>query len=529
MKATFAGLVLAACFALTVLAGSKPPCPKGLKCQSKYTLQAAQMHGYRGNPYGCVLASGAGAPPPDLDNEHAVVTTDLFYLAFELNNFETPLMKRTIGYLDFAHWNALTAFHPTALPYYYAPGHGLPFARRISGAANTTRARNTAMAYAFFRLASNMVPNTKPFVDGLTSFGLDPNYTSTSNLNDPRDIGNLVGKAMIAFVESDGWNQKGDIDGSGMPYADYTNFLPVNGFAKMTDITKWQPILETNGVGYFRPQTHIAAHLAAGRVTPFSHPREAFYAKYAPKDSKFNAPYPLQDVLDMEGYKAQADVVIEELSKINDTQKMLAELFDVKPVGFGLVPIGQYIARNNWNMFQAVGFYAAAHGALFDAIVTSWKLKIQANAVRPISAIRYMYADTNVSSYGGPDHGIVSKPGRFFNSYLRTMPHADYPSATACFCVAFAEVAEDYLGMQGRLPYEVSFKKGCSMVEPGKTPAQDITVRWDNTEKFIRDCAQTRVSVGVHFQQSVDAGIAACTGLGHDAYKKFQDLLAGRA
>ena len=54
------------------------------------------------------------------------------------------------------------------------------------------------------------------------------------------------------------------------------------------------------------------------------------------------------------------------------------------------------------------------------------------NAVRPISAIRHLYPDTNVTAYSADARGTSSFPGRDFNSYLRTMPHADYPSITSC-------------------------------------------------------------------------------------------------
>jgi hypothetical protein len=43
---------------------------------------------------------------------------------------------------------ACAAFHPTALPYAYAPGHGLPYATRVPPELNTTCNKNTAIAFA---------------------------------------------------------------------------------------------------------------------------------------------------------------------------------------------------------------------------------------------------------------------------------------------------------------------------------------------------------------------------------------------
>jgi hypothetical protein len=48
-----------------------------------------------------------------------------------------------------------------------------------------------------------------------------------------------------------------------------------------------------------------------------------------------------------------------------------------------------------------------------------------------------------------------------YNSYLRTMPHADYPSGTACICAAWATFTERYLGVVGNpigsLPFFAKF------------------------------------------------------------------------
>jgi len=108
------------------------------------------------------------------------------------------------------------------------------------------------------------------------------------------------------------------------------------------------------------------------------------------------------------------------------------------------------------------------------------------------------------------------------------MPHADYPSATACICVAFAEVWELYLQSQGKtFFYSTTLTKGCSMKEPGATPSSDITLSYTTKEDFLYDCTESRLYAGVHFQDSIDAAVKMCTGIGVAGWERHQRLFAG--
>ena len=43
--------------------------------------------------------------------------------------------------------------------------------------------------------------------------------------------------------------------------------------------------------------------------------------------------------------------------------------------------------------------------------------------MRPVSAVHYLFGDTNVTAYAGPKLGTAPIPGRDWLGYLRTMPH----------------------------------------------------------------------------------------------------------
>ncbi len=156
---------------------------------------------------------------------------------------ETPITLRFTALCDASNWNSLSAFHPTWAPTFYAPGYGLPFATRITGAQNNTNNRNTAIAYSFYRTFQGLLPRAAEVYirPVLVQMGLDPDYTSRTNLTDPRDVGNAAGAAVAAYAVKDGYNMLGDIDNPDMPqpYSDYTKFVPTNTAYKLADITRW--------------------------------------------------------------------------------------------------------------------------------------------------------------------------------------------------------------------------------------------------------------------------------------------------
>ena len=66
----------------------------------------------------------------------------------------------------------------------------------------------------------------------------------------------------------------------------------------------------------------------------------------------------------------------------------------------------------------------AATLADHDAIIPVWKEKIRYDAVRPLTAIRYIYGTKPVTSWGGPGKGTVDDlPANEWRSYLGDADH----------------------------------------------------------------------------------------------------------
>lgn len=497
------------------------PCPEGLRCARANATQFPQKTGYAGHPLACL----GTLPPPTLDGELNTLINLFAATTPSLLPLETPIQLRATYYADQALWNTLTRYDTLASPHSYAAGFGLPFAAKDTSAS--IRDKNVAISYSMLRICLAIIPGGCPGVAALMAgpLGLDPTYLPNTNFNlaDPRDVGTAAALATVEYAKTDQWNALG-MPGFPMPFQDPTESgAAFNSPTLLRDITAWQPLLETSGNGYYNHQTHVGAVLARQLVSPFSRAPD-FYTRFRLANPKI---YPDQDKftdVDLAQYRAQAQQVIDAGATLTDRQKMLLVAYDVKLFGFGFVPIGQYSAQGQWNLQKTVEYALALGGSVYDALLASFTEKMRVNAVRPKTAIQYMFHNETITTYAGPFLGTRTFPGREFNSYLRTMPHSDTPSGTACICVAFAELTERFLGQIGNLQYGLNFPQGCSLVEPGAVPAADLQLLYTNTAEFVRDCAQSRVWAGVHFQKSVDTAVEMCSGIGQEVYNRIVQL-----
>ena len=79
----------------------------------------------------------------------------------------------------------------------------------------------------------------------------------------PAIVGAIVGHQVAEYARRDGWNMYGELNSDGTPclancrrYTDPTGYHPVNvpGGNNAGQKTRWQPLLEDNGRGYFTYQ-----------------------------------------------------------------------------------------------------------------------------------------------------------------------------------------------------------------------------------------------------------------------------------
>ena len=113
-------------------------------------------------------------------------------------------------------------------------------------------------------------------------------------------------------------------------------------------------------------------------------------------------------------------------------------------------------------------------------------------------------------------------------SYLPVANHPEYPSASASFCAAHAQVARRFLGTDA-LGWSIPVNAGDSKIEPGVTPQANIVLDFPTWSDFEQDCGISRLWGGVHFYPSIPAGQAMGHEIGDVAFDYFQSLVDGTA
>ena len=131
-------------------------------------------------------------------------------------------------------------------------------------------------------------------------------------------------------------------------------------------------------------------------------------------------------------------------------------------------------ARDHHGLDQDVVLFFALGGALHDAAVAAWDAKRAFDSVRPVGAIRWLFAGDRLCAWGIPGQGTTLIKGEDQQPYLPTPPFAEYVSGHSTFSAAAAEVLARYTGSDA-LGASVTVPAGSSRVEPGTTPATDVT------------------------------------------------------
>ncbi len=415
---------------------------------------------------------------------------------------DATLINRFRFIVSLAMVDAAAPYHPTAVGMYSR----IP---RRPEAEWTDDNINTAMLHGAYQALMGLLPERQNvWRDMLRDIGLDPDNAS-EDLTSAVGIGNVAGKAAHDARLHDGVNQVGD-------YQDTTGYMPVNSAYELRDPSRWQPGMRRQGVGVYTVQHFVTPQLSNMEpMAPFN-PREL---RVAPP----TASHPEN----LEAYQAQADAVLRTSAELTDEMKMQAELFDNKVASLGLSYIHLASEMGLSPADIARGYFLKA-SAWMDAAIVTWQEKLRYDAIRPNSAIAYLYGDQPVTAWGGPGQGAREIAAKDWRAYLPEPDHPEYPSGSTCGCYAHARALQRYSGGD-ELDWSVSYPAGSSRIEPGLTPARDLTLTFDTWSDFAHACGQSRHWSGVHFVAAVEASANYCSTFGDRAYEYFQSLMNGSA
>jgi hypothetical protein len=147
--------------------------------------------------------------------------------------------------------------------------------------------------------------------------------------------------------------------------------------------------------------------------------------------------------------------------------------------------------------------FFALNNALMDAAIAAWECKRFYDYVRPITAIRFLFAGRPIEAWGGPYRGTQTIDGGDWLPYqpgtFLTPPFAEYVSGHSTFSAAAAEVLarftrSDFFG------YGVVLPPGSSRIEPGVTPAKPVVLFWPTFSAAAAEAGWSRRYGGIHFR-----------------------------
>ena len=109
---------------------------------------------------------------------------------------------------------------------------------------------------------------------------------------------------------------------------------------------------------------------------------------------------------------------------------MAAEFFDDKLLSFGYTTFGVYETRN-LTYDEFVNYELVVNLAQFDATIAIWKEKARWDAVRPFTAIHYLYGDQKITAYCGKGKCHLHIPVALLrftvhNTHFRTLNRTRY-------------------------------------------------------------------------------------------------------
>ena len=355
----------------------------------------------------------------------------------------------------------------------------------------------------------------------------NPSFDACNNLQLPWGLARCILDELVEYVdESDGWNAKGTLNRTwnARPFADFdytdSHGNQYHAYQVQDDLQYWKPLMEANGLGYFCRQEHVTPYIGLtgklygidGNQCEFLNSRRALSPNYT---SIFGS--------DLDWVLEQTRIMA------NDEEKqMLVEAFDRKLFSLFLFAI-YWTGTQEYDELQFWKFKAAFSMVIYDAIIMVWREKIRYNRVRP-TTIAQGRPDTT-DTFAGVPGASRTIPVNEWEPYIRVMPHAEYPSGSACMCQAFADLMVRVSGTDDISPNiaRLHVAAGSSKIFPGQVPSKHMTFQWTKWSDMVVSCATSRTDGGMHYEDSVHAGRQLCTGFAHQIFDKLDRLVAGNA
>lgn len=401
--------------------------------------------------------------------------------------------------------------------------------------------KEVAVSYAFYEMLIEMFPEQSTlFEDFMDSLGYDVTAVA-SGADDPIAVARAAVEGVLEARANDGSNFAND-------FADTTGYVPVNDPQEGTDAApggddfaanSWQPlrvptgtlrdengtpIYDDNDPDSFVDQVALTPHW--GSVDGFGLDSVGQILPPPPPQLGDDSPY--TDGLgnlttNDQAYRDQFSAVAQASADLTTEQKVIAEYWadgprTEAPPGHWNQIAQDISSREGHGIDDDAKMFFALNTSLLDAGIATWGTKFTYDFVRPQSAIRNLFFDEEIQSWGGPDQGTQTILGQDWQPYQQTTfvtpPFPEYTSGHSSFSMAAAHTISAYVGTDAfydgttQSIYDLDSIAGTDLL--GQYVATDlafetftgdpVVLQWDTLFDAAEDAGISRIYGGIHIQ-----------------------------
>lgn len=425
-------------------------------------------------------------------------------------NPRPTITSRYLGLIFISVFDAWSRYDKSAIPVY------LKNTIRRPVEEHSLSNKEIAISYAAYRTMTEYFYSDKDlFKTFMKDLGLDPENNSLDP-STPEGIGNLSAIATIQARRGDGSNHYGEEpESNGQPYADYSNYTPINSPDLNVDLNRWQPkyFIDDNG-----------AKFAPACLTPYW----ANVKPIALESSSQFRPGPPPKVGSKQ-LEEEIKEVVEFQSNLSDHDKALVEFMrdgpqSVQQAGHWL-NFAQYVsARDKHTLDQDVKLYFLNQAVAMDAFIASWDSKMFYDFARPYALVHDYYEGKRIKAWGGPDLGFIEMDGTKWRPYspesFLCPPFPSYVSGHSTISAACAEALKLWTGSDN-FGLEVELVAG-ALTEP-KHLGDTVTLKFPTFTKAAEMAGESRVMGGYHIHSENIEGLKLGRNVASEVWKFYKN------
>lgn len=448
-------------------------------------------------------AASTGGPSVVVRWNQALLT------AIRTGTLGPPMVARALAVTHTCAYDAWAAYDAVAI------GTRLGGSLRRPPAERTEANKAEAISFTAHLAAVDLYPAQRAGFDALMNeLGYDPANPSSQAAR----TGVAACQAVLDHRHADGSNQ-------GNGYADTSGYAPVNA-----PVVVAEPLTTLNAPGRWAPLTYV--NRAGAVVTPpFLAPHWGGVASFSGAAKSLADRVPAPHAYGSAGFRTQAAEIVSGTAALDDRKKAISEYWSdgpssETPPGHWCLFAQQVSARDRHGVDQDAKLFFALANSVMDAGIASWEVKRDHDSARPITAIRYLYQGQTIPTWGGRTvEGALWTP--YQPATFPTPPFGEYVSGHSTFSAAAAEVLRRFTGSDA-FGGQAVVAQGSSLIEPGVTPARDVTLRWRTFTDAATEAGLSRRYGGIHFRLGDEQGRALGSAVGTAAWERAKSYWSGR-